>query len=108
MKKEYLNWLQKDQAAQGLMKGASDPTQWPHVSKAATLKGMWEAWRKLYVMNQQPLNVHYWFEDLYTRKYNEVCPWLTTLPQCLTLDRRSQGLVKHYLTFTLLMPWCSH
>ena len=31
-KREYLDWLLHDQAAQGLMKGAMESSQWPHIS----------------------------------------------------------------------------
>ena len=68
-KKEWLDWLLRDQAAQGLMKGAVELSQWPHI--AQTVKEMWDAWKKMYVTNQQHINVHYYFEDLYTRKYDE-------------------------------------
>ncbi len=68
-KKEWLDWSLRDQAAQGLMKGAAEPSQWPHVASSKTSKEMWDNWRKLYVTNQQKLNVHYYFEELYTTKY---------------------------------------
>ncbi len=70
-KKEWLDWSLRDQAAQGLMKGAAEPSQWPHVAKATTSQTMWDTWKKLYVTNQQTLNVHYYFEELYTTKYVE-------------------------------------
>ena len=69
-KKENLNWLLRDQAAQGLTKGAANSSQWPHVTKADdTSKEMWDIWQNMYVTNQQRIDVHYHFEDLYTRKY---------------------------------------
>ena len=70
-KKEWLDWSLRDQAAQGLMKGAAEPSQWPHIAQTKTAKEMWDAWKKMYVTNQQHINVHYYFEDLYTRKYDE-------------------------------------
>jgi len=90
-RKEYLDWLQKDQAAQGLMKGASDPAQWPHISTATTSKEMWEAWEKLYVKNQQALNVHYWFEDPYTRKYDESTPMADHIATMLDIGQKITG-----------------
>ena len=44
-KKEHLNWLLCDQAAQRLMKGATESSQWPHISKATTAMQMWNTWR---------------------------------------------------------------
>ena len=67
--KEYLEWLLKDQAAQGLMKSMAKNTQWPHVKGKKTLKEMWDAWKALHVMNNQKINIHYHFKDLYTQKY---------------------------------------
>jgi len=34
-----------------------------------TPKEMWDAWKALHIMNNQRINVHYHFEDLYTWKY---------------------------------------
>ena len=70
-KKEWLNWSLRDQAAQGLMKGVVELSQWPHIAQMKTAKEMWDAWKKMYVTNQQHINVHYYFEDLYKRKYDE-------------------------------------
>jgi hypothetical protein len=30
---------------------------------------MWDMWKALHMTNQQKINVHYYFEDLYTHKY---------------------------------------
>ena len=67
--KEYLKWLLRDQAAQGLMESAAENTQWPHVKGKKTSKEMWDAWKALHITNNQRINVHYHFEDLYTWKY---------------------------------------
>jgi hypothetical protein len=37
-KKEYLDWLLRDEAAQGLMKGAAESSQWLHVT-SVKIKG---------------------------------------------------------------------
>ena len=68
-KKEHLEWLLRDQTAQGLMKSTAENTQWPHVRGKKTSEEMWDAWKALHVTNNQRINVHYHFEDLYTRKY---------------------------------------
>jgi len=67
--KEYLEWLLRDQTAQGLMKSLAENTQWPHVKRKKTLKEMWDAWKALHIMNNQRINVHDHFENLYTWKY---------------------------------------
>ena len=37
----YCTWVQSNGATMGLIKGAIDPFQWGHVSRAVTLKDMW-------------------------------------------------------------------
>ena len=69
MRKEYLEWHLRDKAAQGFMKGAVEPSQWHHVSECHRAKEMWDTWKKIHVDNQQKINVHYFFEELYTKKY---------------------------------------
>ena len=55
--KEWLDWLLRDQAAQGLMKGVAEPSQWPHIVQTKTGKEMWDAWKKMYITNQQHINI---------------------------------------------------
>jgi len=43
--KEYLEWLLRDQVAQGLMKSMAKNTQWLHVKEKKTSKEMWDAWK---------------------------------------------------------------
>lgn len=68
-RKEYLDWLQRDQAAMGLMKGAMEPSQLPHVQSCESAKDMWDTLKRVHLTNQQDITVHYHFESLYTRKY---------------------------------------
>ena len=68
-KKDYLDWLLRDEAAKGAMKGACEDSQLPHVKGSKTSKDMWDALRTVHVTNQARINAHYSFEDLYTRKY---------------------------------------
>ncbi|THH27735.1 hypothetical protein EUX98_g6449 [Antrodiella citrinella] len=67
--KEYMEWIKNDQAAQGLMKGAAEPSQWPHVVSATTATAMWNAWKKVHQDDLQVINVHYYFEELFTLKF---------------------------------------
>jgi hypothetical protein len=64
--KEYLDWLLHDEAAQGVIKGACEDSQLPHVKNCTTSKELWEALRKVHFTNQACINIHYFFEDLYT------------------------------------------
>jgi hypothetical protein len=41
-KKEYMDWLLRDKAAQGFMKGAVESSQWLHITSAKMLKEMWD------------------------------------------------------------------
>ena len=41
----------------------------PHVADKTTTKAMWDSWKALHVTNQQKINIHYYFKDLYTQKY---------------------------------------
>ena len=41
-KKGYLDWLLQDQAAQGLMKSATESSQWLYISKANISKEIWD------------------------------------------------------------------
>ncbi|KAG5716237.1 hypothetical protein E4T56_gene10834 [Termitomyces sp. T112] len=59
----------KDQAAQGLMKSAAKSSQWPHVADKLTAKAMWDSWKAIHITNQQKINIHYYFEELYTWEY---------------------------------------
>ena len=65
-RKENLDWLLRDEAAQGVMKGACEDSQLPHVKSCSTAKEMWDTLEKVHVTNQARINVHYYFEELYT------------------------------------------
>jgi hypothetical protein len=73
-RKDYLDWLFRDEAAQGVMKGACKDSQLPHVKDCTSAKEMWDTLKKVHVTNQAHINVHYYFEDLYTRKYVDGTP----------------------------------
>src|ERR1700731_1031939 len=71
---DYLDCVSRDEAAQGLMCSATDETQWPHVVDCTMSKEMWDSWKRVHQENQQKINVHYYFEELYTRKYTDSMP----------------------------------
>ena len=52
MKKEWLEWLSKDQAAMGYIKGACKDSQLPYVVGCQTSKDMWERLKTVHQTNQ--------------------------------------------------------
>jgi hypothetical protein len=52
MKKEWLEWLSKDQAAMGYIKEAYEDSQLPYIVKCLTLEDMWERLKTVHQMNQ--------------------------------------------------------
>jgi hypothetical protein len=50
------------------MKGACEDSQLPHIKDCKSAKVMWDTLKTVHVTNQARINVHYYFEDLYTRK----------------------------------------
>jgi hypothetical protein len=65
-RKEHLNWLLRDEAAQGVMKGACEDSQLPHVKDCMSAKDLWDTLKKVHVTDNAHINVHYYFEELYT------------------------------------------
>src|SRR3984893_6627545 len=72
--RKYLDWVTRDGAAQGLMCSMTDEMQWPHITHCETSKDMWDVWRQVHQTNQQSINIHYFFEELYTQKYVDGAP----------------------------------
>src|SRR5882762_5570554 len=68
-KKEWIEWLSRDQAAMGYIKGACKDSQLPYVIESKTSKEMWEQLKTVHQTNQLRINIHYFFEELYTQKY---------------------------------------
>jgi hypothetical protein len=85
---EYLDWVTRDGAAQGLMRSATDETQWPHVTSCETSKDMWDVWKQIHQTNQQSINIHYFFEELYTRKYIDGTPMADHIAAILDIRDR--------------------
>ena len=50
-KKELLDWMQRDQAAMGLMKGAVELSQLPHIWDSSSAKAMCDKLKKIHVEN---------------------------------------------------------
>jgi len=64
----------KDEAAKGVMKGACEDSQLPHIKGCKISKKLWMALGRVHMTNQSHINVHYFFEDLYTWKYVDSTP----------------------------------
>ena len=52
-----------------MIKGACEDSQLPHIQECKSSKELWEALKRVHVTNQARINVHYFYEELYTRKY---------------------------------------
>jgi len=70
-KKEYLDWLRSDSAVMGLMRGAIKFGQREHIQDATTSKDMWDRLQTIHVTQWQGINVHYYYQELYTKKWGE-------------------------------------
>jgi hypothetical protein len=70
-RKEQLDWKLRDQVAMGNIKGACETSQIPFIEKdtVTTSKEMWEELKRVHQTSLSKINVHYLFEELYTRKY---------------------------------------
>ncbi|THG97430.1 hypothetical protein EW026_g4574 [Hermanssonia centrifuga] len=96
-KKEYLDWQQQDQTAIGLMKGAVESLQMLHICNCVTSKAMWDILKKVHVTSHQIVNIHYWFEDLYTRKYTDGTPMADHIAVMLDLKHKITAAGKKLL-----------
>ena len=55
----------------GLMQGAIEFSQCEHIIGTSTFKDMWDHLYSIYVTQCQEINVHYYYQELYTRKWDE-------------------------------------
>jgi hypothetical protein len=87
-KKEYLDWLLRNEAAQGIMKGACKNSQLPYVKNCKSAKDMWDTLKKVHIMNQSRINIHYFFEDCYTCKYVDGTPMADHIVSMLDIKQQ--------------------
>jgi hypothetical protein len=87
-KREYLDWLLRDEAAQGVMTGACENSQLPYVKNCKSAKDMWDTLKKVHVTNQSRINIHYFFKDLYTRKYIDGMPMADHIMSMLDIKQQ--------------------
>jgi hypothetical protein len=71
--KDRLDWKLWDQADMGNIKGACENSQVPFIEKdsVTSAKLMWEELKKVHQTSLSRINMHYLFEELYTRKYED-------------------------------------
>ena len=69
VKKEWIVWLSGDQAVMGCIKAACEDVQLPSIIECKALKEMWAQLKTVHQMNELQINIHYFFEELYTWKY---------------------------------------
>src|SRR5271154_3005083 len=91
-RKDKLEWKLRDQAAMGNIKGACENSQLSFVEKDDILsaKKMWEELKNVHQTNLSKINIHYLFEELYTRKYvdgnsmDEHIAYLLDISHCIS------------------------
>jgi hypothetical protein len=88
--KEHLDWLLRDEAAQGVMKSACEGSQLPHVKDCTSAKDMWNTLKRIHVTNHARINAHYYFEELSTRKYVNGTPMADHIAAILDLKSQIQ------------------
>ena len=70
-REDYLDWLQSDGAAIGLMKDAIEFGQCGHVANISTSKEMWDHLHNIHITQCQNINVHYYYQELYMKKWDK-------------------------------------
>jgi hypothetical protein len=105
--KEHLDWLLRDEAAQGIMKSACEGSQLPHVKDSMSMKDMWNTLKRIHVTNHARINVHYYFEELYTQKYVDGTPMADHITAILDLKSQIQDTGKRSTTYMSHAPWSS-
>ncbi|CDO72101.1 hypothetical protein BN946_scf184962.g44 [Trametes cinnabarina] len=87
MQKEYMDWLLRDDTAQGTMLIAADKSAQTHIVDCKNAKEMWDTWKKVYVTHQQRIDIHYHSEELYTLKYVDSMPMANHIARILRLKQ---------------------
>ena len=55
----------------GLMQGAIEYRQCEHIQTAISSKEMWDCLHHLHITQRQATNVHYYFQELYLKKWDK-------------------------------------
>ena len=104
----------------GLMRGAIEFGQWEHVAGVQTSKEMWEhvagvqtskeMWDhlcKIHVTQHQGINVHYYYQDLYAKKWDE-CTCMSdhirsSLSLCHQIIKAGQKIEDTHIVYVILL-----
>jgi len=79
LQNEYIQWLESDLAAMGLMHGAIEYGQHKHIQSATSSKDMWDCLHQFHVTQRQDTNIHYYFQELYLKNGMSALLCLITL-----------------------------
>ena len=111
LKKEYLDWLCSDSAAMGLMWDAIKFGQCEHIIGTSTSKNMWDHLYSIHVTQCQGINVHYYYQELYTKKWDEQITMSEYiglfLYLCHYINNYEQKLDDIHIVYIILLslPW---
>jgi len=87
-RREWIEWIQKDEAAMGSILAACEDSQHAFVLHCESSALMWAALKKVHVENQTKVNIHYYFEELFTRKYVDGASMPDHIAAMLDIKRR--------------------
>ena len=71
LRNKHIQWLESDLAAMGLMHGAIKYRQQEHIQSATSSKDMWDYLCQFHVTQRQDTNIHYYFQELYLKRWDE-------------------------------------
>ena len=77
-----------DSAVMGLMRGAIEFRQCEHIMNASSSKDLWDRLHSIYVTQHQGINVHYHYQELYMKKWDEQTTMSDHIGSFLHLRRR--------------------
>ena len=66
----FEHWLNKDDSAMGLIQNAVKCTQCKLIVSAKTSMQMWEQLKKDYIKLQSGTNIHFYYQQLYTKQWD--------------------------------------
>ena len=105
-RENYLNWLQSNSTAIGLMKDAIKFEQHEHIASISTSKKMWDHLYNIHITQCQSINVYYYYQELYIKKWNKYTIILDHIRPFLNLHyyiiKASQKLKDIYLIHAML------
>jgi len=85
---EHIQWLESDLAAMDIMQGAIEFGQREHVQSSTSSKKMWDHLYQLHVTQRQDTNIHYYFQKIYLKKWDQHTSMSDHISSFLNLKRR--------------------